>query len=395
MTLSATLRSIKNYLKVKDRFLGSMSVWDIKSITKEYKINDFITVKLENKQTIIYINEKKFRQCKYLLFSITDDKAWKEQKEIKSIDDLKKYLDKRHEFHKSSISPETEFWGHCSNLEAWVENNYDLRIIHTNLGFPLLEEIAKHDQNALIHLKEEIAYRIQEGGMNAYHTLKSKYKKYFKPEELEIVLEDLKKTLIEKLKESYNVKELYHCSLGKKCILCQYAYHETPDFCTKCRDFSNFYRRGDLTPNKDLLMNFKLENLNLEQLKTLESQLKVYKERKLNNNNVIGIIAGGRDEDDHVGNEGDYVYTIINAIKEFIMNHLDFPPYIILSHSTLYYDSQIHTHFHSLTGVSEYDRIMQMEEIASWRIEHSLEEFILYICNNNGHMIRTGELTIA
>ena len=39
------------------------------------------------------------------------------------------------------LSPEDEFWGHCSNLQAWVENNYDTRLLHRNLAFPLLKKL--------------------------------------------------------------------------------------------------------------------------------------------------------------------------------------------------------------------------------------------------------------
>ena len=35
----------------------------------EFIINDFLTLKLENDSTIIYINDKKIIQCKYLLIN--------------------------------------------------------------------------------------------------------------------------------------------------------------------------------------------------------------------------------------------------------------------------------------------------------------------------------------
>ncbi len=36
----------------------------------EYKINEFLSVKLENNKTYIYVQGKKFLQCKYLLLNI-------------------------------------------------------------------------------------------------------------------------------------------------------------------------------------------------------------------------------------------------------------------------------------------------------------------------------------
>jgi len=34
-----------------------------------------------------------------------------------------------------------EFKGHCSNLQAWVEYDYDTRLLHRNLAFPLLKRL--------------------------------------------------------------------------------------------------------------------------------------------------------------------------------------------------------------------------------------------------------------
>ncbi len=43
---------------------------------------------------------------------------------------------------RSAILPIKEFWGHCSNLQAWAEYGYDTRLLHPNLAFPLLEKLA-------------------------------------------------------------------------------------------------------------------------------------------------------------------------------------------------------------------------------------------------------------
>ena len=37
---------------------------------KEFKVNDYITLKLEDGKTIIYVKGKRFDQCKYLLLNI-------------------------------------------------------------------------------------------------------------------------------------------------------------------------------------------------------------------------------------------------------------------------------------------------------------------------------------
>ena len=76
----------------------------------------------------------------------------------------------------------------CSNLQAWVENKYDLRIIHTNLGFPLLKKLAEFDKNALISLKEEIAFRVEEIGYKAFKIHESIINKFFTNEEKSILI---------------------------------------------------------------------------------------------------------------------------------------------------------------------------------------------------------------
>ena len=42
----------------------------------------------------------------------------------------------------NTITPEQEFWGHRSNIQAWVECEYDTRLLHSNLSFPLLKALS-------------------------------------------------------------------------------------------------------------------------------------------------------------------------------------------------------------------------------------------------------------
>jgi len=60
--------------------------------------------------------------------------------DLTSIDDLEQeFLNLK--YNHSELSPEDEFWGHCSNIQAWIENNYDTRLLHHSLAFPLLREL--------------------------------------------------------------------------------------------------------------------------------------------------------------------------------------------------------------------------------------------------------------
>ena len=127
---------------------------------KEFKVNKYITLKLEGGKTNIYIKNELFNQCKFLLLDILVEKI-SSFDDIESIDEAAKRLDKTLEQDKTRIPPDTEFWGHCSNLQIWAENDYYTRLLHSNLSFPLLKRLAEiGDPLAKKVFKEEIAKRL-------------------------------------------------------------------------------------------------------------------------------------------------------------------------------------------------------------------------------------------
>ena len=87
------------------------------------------------------------------------------------------------------IPPETEFWGHCSNLQVWTENNYDTRLIHRNLAFPLLKRLIEAgDPVAERVFKEEIAKRFASCHLSVIHFLLfGDYLNYLSEEELDVL----------------------------------------------------------------------------------------------------------------------------------------------------------------------------------------------------------------
>ena len=128
---------------------------------KEFKINDYFSLRLENGKTIIYVKGKRFDQCKQLVLNIRV-KYIGTFDEIESIDEAIEVLEVEERVEGLSITPETEFWAHCSNLQVWAENNYDTNLIHSNLAFPLLKELVKvGDLKAQKIFSEEIAKRIE------------------------------------------------------------------------------------------------------------------------------------------------------------------------------------------------------------------------------------------
>ncbi|KKK88832.1 hypothetical protein LCGC14_2739190, partial [marine sediment metagenome] len=160
-------------------------------------------------KTVIYIAGEKFYQCKYLLIEIPK----KEMRSnsliyLNSIDEASEKLDTSLEPIKGrvftySIPPETEFWGHCSNIQAWYENGYDTRLLHSNLAFPLLEELTEAgDPQAKKVFKEEIAERYNNGIESVRKYLKdSDYLRYLTIEEFHSYIDADEYEIVCKLKK--------------------------------------------------------------------------------------------------------------------------------------------------------------------------------------------------
>lgn len=155
---------------------------------KEFRINEHLTLRLEGEQTNIYVDDYYFQGCKYLLLDIGIENASKYDS-IESIDEAMEIYSKEHEHNRTILDPETEFWGHCSNIQVWAENNYDTRLLDSRLAFPLLKRLAEAgDPLAMAMFKEEVIKRLESG----YHSvvlylLKRNFLEYFTLEEIEAI----------------------------------------------------------------------------------------------------------------------------------------------------------------------------------------------------------------
>ena len=145
--------------------------------SQQFQVNEFLTLKLEDDKTFIYIKGKKFIQCIRLFLQISpqDINLYEEVDSIDEATEIYKHslwqnrivegpMAKPSRFQNRTITPEQEFWGHCSNLQVWAEHDYDTRIIHSNLAFQLLKELTQvGDPKAKAMFKEEIAIRYESG----------------------------------------------------------------------------------------------------------------------------------------------------------------------------------------------------------------------------------------
>ena len=188
---------------------------------REFRINKYLKLRLEGDNTVIYVNDKKFQQCKFLLLNIPIDEITSFD-EIESVDEAAEKLDKslgRIEQEDINIPPEVEFWGHCSNLQMWVENDYDTRLLHSNLAFPLLKKLTEAgDLVAKRVFKEEIVKRLESGHVNVMTYLTAeKYLDFLNENEWSTInknviwkyLEDSINKLIAQIKKhEYNMEEI-------------------------------------------------------------------------------------------------------------------------------------------------------------------------------------------
>jgi tetratricopeptide (TPR) repeat protein len=174
-------------------------------MSRQFVINEFLSLKLENGKTYIYIKGKRFIQCIRLFLQIPQEES-NLYESVDSIDEatevFNRYLydnriigpnetDSIGEYDYS-FTPEEEFWGHCSNLQTWAEHDYDTRIMHSNLAFQLLKTLAyAGDPKAKFKFKEEIAIRFESGYFSVVvYLLEQGYLLFLDEEELKALLEN-------------------------------------------------------------------------------------------------------------------------------------------------------------------------------------------------------------
>jgi len=87
----------------------------------EFKVNEYISLKLENNTTYISVNNKYFEQCISLVLNISIENIQKFDN-LDSIDEVADNLRNTYDYQEEntnySIDPETEFWGRCSILQV-------------------------------------------------------------------------------------------------------------------------------------------------------------------------------------------------------------------------------------------------------------------------------------
>ncbi len=180
-----------------------------------FEVNEFISLKLMGGETHIFVDGERFNQCRYVL--LVDPLKNEGQREIGSIDEAQAMYNNDLEDEitpeQLGISHEQEFWAHSSNIQAWYENNYDTRLLHSNLSFPLLKKLADvGDMNAQKVFKEEIAKRFLSGYFPVIlYLFREKYLDFLTSEEFSILLDEVDYSTFDLIKYLINLKDFVYC----------------------------------------------------------------------------------------------------------------------------------------------------------------------------------------
>jgi tetratricopeptide (TPR) repeat protein len=116
----------------------------------------------EDKRVRVLVDGKPFLYCSFLIAAVNASNG-----EISSIDDLASVDGARRLAGKSVrdlLSVEEEVLAHASNIQAWAENGYNTRLLHSNIAFPLLRAlVTAGDAKARRVLDVELTERMRDG----------------------------------------------------------------------------------------------------------------------------------------------------------------------------------------------------------------------------------------
>jgi len=116
-------------------------------------------------KTHIFVDGQKFQQCMYVILNEIP-------KEIsgESIDEIIKNTPIENKIGESSdvLKPEEAFFGHCSNIQAWVDHDYNPNCLDSRISFPLLKKLSEvGDEKAKRIFESEIDSRLFGDFINA------------------------------------------------------------------------------------------------------------------------------------------------------------------------------------------------------------------------------------
>ena len=127
-------------------------------------INNHLDVAWDTKdaRVQVLVDGRPVLHCAFLVADISPV-----DESIDSIDDLARATGARRLEGRSIrdiMTIEEEVFAHASNIQAWAEHDYDTRLLHSNIAFPLLKELAAAgDDKAARVLQSDIDSRLRDG----------------------------------------------------------------------------------------------------------------------------------------------------------------------------------------------------------------------------------------
>ncbi len=120
------LEKLESYLHSIDYKFDEGFVYKPTPPQAEFIINKHLTLCLENGKINLYVDNELFEQCAALLLNIPKNNipTFDSINSIDEAEEIFKLID-NNDVLVADIPIMAQFWGHASNFQAWVENNYD------------------------------------------------------------------------------------------------------------------------------------------------------------------------------------------------------------------------------------------------------------------------------
>jgi hypothetical protein len=186
-----------------------------------------------------------FRQCKKLVVNIPTNNI----DSVRGFATIDEVANATKDLLEDSVSvkipPTLEFWGHCSNIQTWFENEYDTSLLHSDLAFPLLRELNElGDPIANKVIKNEISKRLKSGKDSVIlFLLENHYLDIFSKEELISIYNN-------------NISKLASSNLFLP-FLYTFSFFDIPKISEHCKTvIKDIFFAGDFKLKKRLLDNY-------------------------------------------------------------------------------------------------------------------------------------------
>lgn len=182
-SLKREINLIRNkiYLKRNESFNTQM-------VRIEFRLNQFITLRLidygdDTTNVFIYVNDFQWNLYEFSFKQILE--ILSEKKNYSCMDEACMDLIGTYNEENFMEDPDTMFWIYCYYIDAWLQSNYDWRLLRVEDAFPILKALYKAgDPKAREVFKIEIVKALLSGYLPAVFDMASSYLNYFEFEEI-------------------------------------------------------------------------------------------------------------------------------------------------------------------------------------------------------------------